>query len=176
MRLQIPGIGLDKFDECPDYYKHTSAFSKVGVIVGGHPSSLSIDPTRGTIYIIDGISKKISVIEGSTDTLTRTFSIDNIKPDTPGSVNGSDVERVRAYIAIDPVTNLLSVATSYSSLLDIIDAETGNLVTNVTLDNRPTGISSNYTSTQVISADSHRLEGNLTYIDNKTIIQYSNLA
>ena len=92
-------------NKCADY--HASSPSDAGIYVGGHPSGLSVDQTKGTIYTVDSISKKIAVIDGSTDTLTRTISIANIKPDTSGNY-----ERVQGYIAIDPVTDLLSVASS----------------------------------------------------------------
>jgi len=105
------------------------------------------------------------VIDGNTGTLTKTISISNIKPDT------SSYERIRGYIAINPVTDLLSVASSYSNLLDIFDPETGNLISNVTLVGHPSGISTLYKLTSVMSSnpnssDKRYNSGNLTTMDN----------
>jgi len=64
--------------KCAEY--HASSPSEAGIVVGGHPSGLSVDTTRSVIYTIDSSSKKISAIDSTTDTLSKTISITGIKP------------------------------------------------------------------------------------------------
>lgn len=136
-------------NKCADY--HTSERLDAGIVVGGYPSGISVDPSRHWVYAVDSITKKISVVDSITDTLTKTISIANIKTVNIGSENRSGVAIVGApgYIAIDPATNLLSVAITDSNFLYIFDAESGSLLSIISIVNRPTAIYSSNFVTQV---------------------------
>lgn len=117
-------------NKCANY--HANSPSDAGINVGGHPSGLSVDPTRSMIYTIDSASKKISVIEGITDTVSKSFSIAGVKP-VDISMDSELTVATPSYIAVDPWANLLNVAIPNSNLLYIFDAECGNTLDNVTL-------------------------------------------
>jgi DNA-binding beta-propeller fold protein YncE len=137
-------------NKCSGY--HTSNALDAGIRVGGSPFRLSVDPTTNMVYVVDKFSKKISFLDGVSDRVAKTVTLARIEPISEG-FNRSNLHELKSDISIDPVTKLLYIITSDSSLLYALDTDTGSLVSNFTLRGSPFGLSANNTVIYVITSN-----------------------
>jgi YVTN family beta-propeller protein len=79
-------------------------------VATGNPRGVAADPTRNLIYVANSGANQVLVINGTTNTIVRTFP-------TAGNVEG---------IEVDPVAN--RIYTGYSRPVRVLDAATGNEV------------------------------------------------
>lgn len=113
---------------CPQFRGFVSSTIIAGTIkVGDKPRSIAGNPTTNTIYVANHGSNFISVIDGSSNTVTHKVT---------GIKNSLGV-------AVNTKTNMVYVTDASSDSLAVIDGSTNNLVTNVKVGDTPDGVAVN---------------------------------
>jgi len=91
-----------------------------GIKVGNLPTCIFANPDRNLIYVCNGASDTISVIDGTTNTVISTIFVGENFPVT---------------IALDALTERLYVGSAYSNSIKEIDTVTNNVIGTIPLEN-----------------------------------------
>jgi YVTN family beta-propeller protein len=115
-----------------------------GIIIGGIPYSMAINPDTNIVYVADKFSKRISFIDGNTGEVIQKVNLtsDNTSPNS-SSIRAEYFRKIglTPSIAISNTTNLLYAAYTDSDLLWIMDGTTGDLVSRLDVGGIPRSIS-----------------------------------
>src|SRR5258708_31422804 len=91
------------------------------VLVGPNPLRIAANPTTNKIYIVNGVGKTVSVIDGATGSITATVPV------------GKSPEA----IGINPTTNRIYVANTGDNTVTVIDGA-DNFTTTINVGTFPT--------------------------------------
>jgi YVTN family beta-propeller protein len=101
--------------------------------VGSYPQDITVNPNTNRIYVSNnyggalGAADSVSIIDGKNNTVVNTINFGVWYPGNPiTSLEG---------IAVNPNTNMVYVAGSYTQVLYVIDGNTNAFVANITLNN-----------------------------------------
>jgi YVTN family beta-propeller protein len=129
-----------------------SAASADGVLATIHvdnPSALAVNPTTNEIYVASSSDNSLTLIDGATDTITRTISI------------GVDPRAV----AVDPATDKIYVACYGSGAISVFDEDNGSIASlNVGTDPLAVAVDQNADKIYVVNDGS----SDVTVIDGAT--------
>ena len=98
-----------------------------GFKVDTGPLRLAVNPNTNKIYVIYEFSNKVSVIDGTTDRIVDTITLDN----------------VTNAIAVNPTTNMIYVANRDAGTISIVDGKTDKMVAKIHDGNSPIGLTVN---------------------------------
>jgi len=132
--------------------------------VGSGPVGVAVNPTTNRIYVANGDSWNVSVIDGATDT----------EIDTDGNpANG--ITRIPVgdrplLLAVNPTTNRIYVANWLSDDLSVIDGATNTVGATVPVGVGPLGVSANPTTNRIyVTNAGNPIPGNdVSVIDGAT--------
>ena len=97
------------------------------VSVGSHPYGVAVNPSTNTVYVANYGSNSVSVIDGSTNTVTSTVSVGN----GPSGV------------AANPSTNTVYVANGGDDSVSVINGSTNAVTTTIQVGSGPRGVAGN---------------------------------
>jgi len=134
------------------------------IAVGSGPVGVAVNPTTNRIYVANGDSWNVSVIDGATDT----------EIDTDGNpANG--ITRIPVgdrplLLAVNPTTNRIYVANWLSDDLSVIDGATNTVGATVPVGVGPLGVSANPTTNRIyVTNAGNPIPGNdVSVIDGAT--------
>lgn len=104
-----------------------------GIMVGGHPYAIEVNPKTNTIFVAGILPKKIFTLDGSSNKQVNTISLSN----TP---TFNAYTKIFPYIAVSATAGLAFLAYSDSETLHVIDGTEGDIVTNDTVYGMPGGL------------------------------------
>jgi YVTN family beta-propeller protein len=136
-----------------------------GIKVGNLPTCIFANPDRNLIYVCNGASDTISVIDGTTNTVISTIFVGENFPVT---------------IALDALTERLYVGSAYSNSIKEIDTVTNNVIGTIPLENVTLSMVSDlyghlFVTKQfsekitTIDAESHKVKENSYKFGNKGV-------
>ena len=120
------------------------------VPVGTNPSGVNVNPRTNRIYATNYFSNTVSVIDGTTNTVTATLVV---------GTNPYDV-------GVDNATNRVYVANRGSNTVSIIDGSTNTVVKDVTVGSSPVGVGVDPITNRVYVAN--ELSNTVSVIDGNT--------
>jgi YVTN family beta-propeller protein len=101
------------------------------------PLRLAINPNTNKIYAIYEFSNKVSVIDGTTDSLIDTITLDNVSN----------------AIAVNPITNMIYVANRDADTVSVVNGRTDKVVPKFHDENSPISIAVNPITNMIYVAD-----------------------
>ena len=87
------------------------------ISAGGYPWGVAVNPSTNTVYVANMTGNSVSVIDGSTNTVTATVS----------------VGRNPFGVAINPSTNTIYVANAGDNSVSVIDGSTNTVTSTITV-------------------------------------------
>jgi YVTN family beta-propeller protein len=98
-----------------------------GIKVGRNPLKVAVDPDNNKIYVVDGVSDSVSIIEGANDRVMGSLKVAGGSPES---------------IAVNPGNNRIYVTNG--STISIIDGNTNKVLpTKISLDQSPSDMAVN---------------------------------
>jgi len=120
--------------------------------VGGHPTSIAVNPITNKIYVVNSNSDTVSVIDGNSYTK---------------EAHDIHVEQYPSAIAVNPITNKIYVVNSNSDTVSVIDGNTNKNETEIHVGKTPVAIAVNPNENTIYVANLG-LGGSVTVIDGDT--------
>ena len=105
--------------------------------MGGNPYGVAVNPSTNTVYVANDVDSSVSVINGSTNTVTATVSVGN----SPIAV------------AVNPSTNTVYVANANSNSVSVINASTNTVTAAVSVGSYPNSVAVNPSTNTVYVAN-----------------------
>jgi YVTN family beta-propeller protein len=146
--------------------------------VGSGPAAIAVNPNTNTVYVANYSGSSVSVINGSTNSVTGTVNIGSgpsaiavnsvtnliyVANQTAGNVSviSGTTEAVRITvgtqplaITVNPITNEIFVANYGSNTMSVITASTNTVAATVTTGSHPYAVAVNQVTNQVYVANS----------------------
>ncbi|MGC2682920.1 MAG: hypothetical protein WA323_13730 [Candidatus Nitrosopolaris sp.] len=138
--------GLDNVTEIDDVGDISN------IPVGGHPTSIAVNPNTNKIYVVNSNADTVTVIDGSTDTK---------------EAHDIHVGEYPSAIAVNPNTNKIYVVNSNADTVTVIDGDTNKNETDIHAGKTPEAIGVNPNENTIYVANLG-LGGSVTVIDGHT--------
>jgi YVTN family beta-propeller protein len=118
--------------------------------VGIAPTGIAVDPTAGTVYVVNHATDTVSVIDEATNTVTATIPV------------GSGA----AGVAVDPTTGNVYVTDHAASSVSVIDATTNTVTATIPVGVEPADVAVDSNTGTVFVTNS--TDGTVSVIDEAT--------